>query len=88
MSTTTFVWNSVDDCVLSELDGSNAVQAVYTSEPHQYGGALGQRRGATNVSLQQHHWVFLFRGGHSTMLDVQSLAVLLSSRVRCLRSAR
>lgn len=45
--TTNFVWNPVDDCVISELDGSGAVQAVYTNEPQQYGGDISQRRGTT-----------------------------------------
>ena len=44
---TNFVWNSVDDCVISELDGTGAVQAVYTNEPQQYGGVISQRRGTT-----------------------------------------
>ena len=46
-TTTNFVWDPVSDCVLSELDGTNAVQAVYTNEPQQYGGVLSQRRGTT-----------------------------------------
>ncbi len=46
-TTTNFVWDSISDCVLSELDGTNAVQAVYTSEPQPYGGVLSQRRGTT-----------------------------------------
>ena len=49
--TTNFVWDSVSDCVLSELDGNNAVQAVYTNEPQQYGGVLSQRRGTTTSTL-------------------------------------
>jgi RHS repeat-associated protein len=44
---TNFVWNSVDDCIISELDGTGAVQAVYTNEPQQYGGVISQRRGTT-----------------------------------------
>ena len=44
---TNFVWNSVDDCVISELDGTGAVQAIYTNEPQQYGGVISQRRGTT-----------------------------------------
>ena len=48
---TNFVWNPVDDCVISELDGSGAVQAVYTNEPQQYGGVLSQRRGTTTSTL-------------------------------------
>ena len=36
---------------LSELDGANAVQAVYTNEPQQYGGVLSQRRGTTTSTL-------------------------------------
>ena len=50
-TTTNFVWDSVSDCVLSELDGTNAVQAVYTNEPQQYGGVLSQRRGTTTSTL-------------------------------------
>ena len=46
--TTTFVWDPVSDCVISELDGTGAVQAVYTNEPQQYGGVLNQRRGTTS----------------------------------------
>ena len=49
--TTTFVWDPVSDCVISELDGNNAVQAVYTNEPQQYGGVLSQRRGAATSTL-------------------------------------
>ena len=44
---TNFVWNPVDDCIISELDGTGAVQAVYTNEPQQYGGVISQRRGTT-----------------------------------------
>ncbi len=44
---TNFVWNPVDDCVISELDGTGAVQAVYTNEPQQYGSVISQRRGTT-----------------------------------------
>jgi RHS repeat-associated protein len=44
---TNFVWNPVDDCVISELDGTGSVQAVYTNEPQQYGGVISQRRGTT-----------------------------------------
>ncbi|MEI7702015.1 MAG: RHS repeat-associated core domain-containing protein [Planctomycetia bacterium] len=50
---TNFVWNPVDDCIISELDGTGAVQAVYTNEPQQYGGVLSQRRGTT--SHYHHH---------------------------------
>ena len=45
--TTTFVWDPVSDCVISELNGNNNVQAAYTNEPQQYGGVLSQRRGTT-----------------------------------------
>jgi hypothetical protein len=45
---TNFVWDPVNDCVISELDGTGAVQAVYTNEPQQYGGVLSQRRGTTS----------------------------------------
>ena len=70
---TKYVWDTVSDCVLSELDENNAVTAVYTNEPQQYGGVLSQRRGTTShyhhhdalgstrfltVSVQQHHLVF------------------------------
>ena len=44
---TNFVWNPVDDCIISELDGTGTVQAVYTNEPQQYGGVISQRRGTT-----------------------------------------
>lgn len=47
VTTTRFVWDPVSDCVVSELDGTNTVQAVYTNEPQQYGGVLSQRRGST-----------------------------------------
>ena len=30
--TTTFVWDPEFDCVISELDSDNNVQAVYTNE--------------------------------------------------------
>lgn len=50
---TKYVWDSVNDCVLSELDGSNATTAVYTNEAQLYGGVLSQRRGAT--SHYHHH---------------------------------
>ena len=50
-TTTNFVWDSVSDCLLTELDGTNAVQAVYTNEPQQYGAVLSQRRGATTSTL-------------------------------------
>jgi RHS repeat-associated protein len=50
---TNFVWNPVDDCIISELDGTGAVQAVYTNEPRQYGGVISQRRGTT--SHYHHH---------------------------------
>lgn len=49
--TTTFVWDPVFDCVISELDGSNNVQAVYTNEPQQYGGVISQRRGTITSTL-------------------------------------
>jgi RHS repeat-associated protein len=45
---TKYVWDTVSDCVLSELDENNAVTAVYTNEPQQYGGVLSQRRGTTS----------------------------------------
>ncbi|MBL8820598.1 MAG: hypothetical protein JNL58_31540 [Planctomyces sp.] len=51
MPTTTFVWDPVNDCVISELDGTGATQAVYTNEPQQYGGVLSQRRGSTSSFL-------------------------------------
>jgi hypothetical protein len=45
---TNFVWDPVNDCVISELNGTGAVQAVYTHEPRQYGRVLSQRRGTTS----------------------------------------
>ncbi|MBL8820599.1 MAG: hypothetical protein JNL58_31545 [Planctomyces sp.] len=51
MPTTTFVWDPVNDCVISELDGTGTTQAVYTNEPQQYGGVLSQRRGSTSRFL-------------------------------------
>ncbi|MBL8818589.1 MAG: RHS repeat-associated core domain-containing protein [Planctomyces sp.] len=51
MPTTTFVWDPVNDCVISELDGTGTTQAVYTNEPQQYGGVLSQRRGSTSSFL-------------------------------------
>jgi RHS repeat-associated protein len=50
---TNFVWNPVDDCIISELDGTGTVQAVYTNEPQQYGGVISQRRGTTTST---HHY--------------------------------
>ena len=50
---TKYVWDTVSDCVLTELDENNAVTAVYTNEPQQYGGVLSQRRGTT--SHYHHH---------------------------------
>ena len=47
MRETIFVWDAVNDCVMSELDGSGAVQVTYTNEPQQYGGVISQRRGTT-----------------------------------------
>jgi RHS repeat-associated protein len=44
---TNFVWNPVDDCIISELDQAGAAQAVYTHEPRHYGGVLSQIQGAT-----------------------------------------
>ena len=49
--TTNFVWDSVNDSVLSELDGTGTVQAVYTNEPTQYGSIVSQRRGTTTSTL-------------------------------------
>ena len=37
VTTTRFVWDEVQDAYLSELDGANNVQAVYTNEPQHYG---------------------------------------------------
>ena len=50
---TKYVWDTVSDCVLSELDENNVITAVYTNEPQQYGGVLSQRRG--NTSHYHHH---------------------------------
>ena len=50
-TTTNFVWDSVSDCAISELDGTNAVQAVYTNEPQQFGSVVSQRRSSTS------HWL-------------------------------
>jgi RHS repeat-associated protein len=44
---TNFVWNPVDDCIISEVDETGAVQAIYTNEPQQYGGVISQRQGTT-----------------------------------------
>ncbi len=44
---TKFVWDSVDDCVISELDSAGNLQATHTNEPHQHGGVLSQRLGTT-----------------------------------------
>ena len=46
---TNFVWNPVadSDCIIREMAGTGAVQAVYTNEPQPYGGVLSQRRGTT-----------------------------------------
>lgn len=48
---TNFVWNPIDDCVISELDETGSVQAVYTNEPQQYGGVISQRRGTATSTL-------------------------------------
>ena len=53
MGSTTFVWDPGFDCVTHELDETNAVKAVYHTEPQQYGGVLSQRRGDT--SHYHHH---------------------------------
>jgi len=45
------VWDPVNDSVLSELDGTGTVQAVYTNEPQQYGSVVSQRRGTTSHTL-------------------------------------
>jgi RHS repeat-associated protein len=50
MRETIFVWDPVNDCVISELDGSGAVQVIYTNEPQQYGGVISQRRSTTTSS--------------------------------------
>jgi len=50
-TTTKFVWDSTTDAYLSELDGANAVQAVYTNEPQLYGSVVSQRRSSTS------HWL-------------------------------
>ena len=50
-STTKFVWDATTDAYLSELDGANAVQAVYTNEPQHYGSVLSQRRSTTSSIL-------------------------------------
>lgn len=49
--TTNFVWDAVNDIVLSELDGTNTVTATYTNEPQQYGYVVSQRRGTTSHTL-------------------------------------
>jgi len=49
--TTNFVWDPVNDSVLSELDGTGTVQAVYTNEPQQYGSVVSQRRGSISHTL-------------------------------------
>lgn len=49
--TTNYVWDSVNDSVLSELDGTNTVTATYTNEPQQYGSVISQRRGTTSHTL-------------------------------------
>jgi RHS repeat-associated protein len=50
-TSTKFVWDATTDAYLSELDGTNAVQAVYTNAPQHYGFILSQRRSSTS------HWL-------------------------------
>ena len=50
---TNFVWNPVDDCIISEVVETGAVKAVYTNEPRQYGGVVSLRRGTTTST---HHY--------------------------------
>ena len=50
---TKYVWDPVNDCVLSELDENNVTKVVYTNEARPYGGVLSQRRGS--VSHYHHH---------------------------------
>jgi RHS repeat-associated protein len=49
-TSTKFVWDATTDAYLAELDGANAVQAVYTNEPQHYGSVVSQRRSSTS------HW--------------------------------
>ena len=51
MGTTTFVWDPVFYCVSHELDGTGAVEAIYTNEPQQYGGVISQHRDGTTSTL-------------------------------------
>ena len=50
-TSTKFVWDATTDAYLSELNAANAVQAVYTNEPQQYGSVVSQRRSSTS------HWL-------------------------------
>ena len=74
-TSTKFVWDATTDAYLSELDGTNAVQAVYTNEPQHYGSVLSQRRSSTS------HWLHadalgttrLLTGSTQTMSDTYLL---------------
>lgn len=48
---TKFVWDSVADAYVAELDGSDVVIATYTNEPQYFGGVLTQRRNAVTTIL-------------------------------------
>jgi RHS repeat-associated protein len=49
--TTKFVWDSVTDAYVSELDDSDVVIATFTNEPMNFGSIISQRRGSTTRIL-------------------------------------
>jgi len=67
-STTKFVWDAPVDAYMSELDGTNAVQAIYTTDPHHYGSVLSQRRSSTS------HWIHSDALGTSRVLTTTTQA--------------
>ena len=64
-TSTKFVWDATTDAYLSELDGANAVQAVYTNEPQHYGSVVSQRRSSTS------HWLHADALGTTRLLTEQ-----------------
>ena len=49
---TNYIWNSVTDNVLAEVDDTGAVQATYTQEPSLYGSVLSQKRNGVTSYYQ------------------------------------
>ena len=48
MAKTHFIWNSVTDNVLAEVDDTGAVQATYTQVPELHGSIVSQKRDGVN----------------------------------------